>query len=46
MPSKRPFARGDAAALAGMYTEDASLLPPGAEMIRGRAAIQAFWGEP
>ena len=39
------FARGDAVALAGMYTEDASLLPPGAEMIRGRAAIQAFWGE-
>ena len=39
------FARGDAAALAGMYTEDASLLPPGAEMIRGRAGIQAFWGE-
>ena len=39
------FARGDAAALAGMYTDDASLLPPGAEMIKGRAGIQAFWGE-
>jgi uncharacterized protein (TIGR02246 family) len=39
------FARGDPAALAGMYTEDAALLPPGAEMIKGRAGIQAFWGE-
>jgi len=37
------FNRGDYAAVAGMYAEDAYLLPPGAEMMRGRAAIQAFW---
>jgi uncharacterized protein (TIGR02246 family) len=38
------FARGDAAALAAMYTEDAYLLPAGAGMVQGRPAIQAFWG--
>jgi ketosteroid isomerase-like protein len=26
-----------------MYTEDAYLLPSGGEMVKGRAAIQAFW---
>jgi ketosteroid isomerase-like protein len=26
-----------------MYTEDAYALPPGAEMIKGRSAIEAFW---
>jgi uncharacterized protein (TIGR02246 family) len=35
--------KGDFAALAGMYTEDAHLLPAGADMIKGRSAIQAFW---
>jgi uncharacterized protein (TIGR02246 family) len=39
------FAKGDAAALAAMYTEDASLLPAGAEMVKGRPGIQGFWGE-
>jgi uncharacterized protein (TIGR02246 family) len=38
------FNKGDAAALAAMYTEDAYLLPPGAEMMKGRSAIAAFWG--
>jgi uncharacterized protein (TIGR02246 family) len=37
------FNKGDATALAGMYTEDAYALPPGAEMIKGRSAIGAFW---
>ncbi|WP_134499240.1 YybH family protein [Microvirga pakistanensis] len=37
------FNAGDAAALAAMYTEDAVILPPGAEMMKGRSAIQAFW---
>jgi uncharacterized protein (TIGR02246 family) len=37
------FNKGDAAAVAAMYTEDAYVLPPGAEMVRGRAAIEAFW---
>jgi uncharacterized protein (TIGR02246 family) len=37
------FNKGDAAAVAAMYTEDAYVLPPGAEMVKGRAGIEAFW---
>ena len=37
------FNRGDAAAVAQHYTEQANLLPPGAELIQGRAGIEAFW---
>ena len=37
------FNKGDAAAVANMYTVDARLLPPNAEMIEGRANIQKFW---
>lgn len=37
------FNKGDAAGLAAMYTEDAYALPPGAEMIKGRSAIEALW---
>jgi ketosteroid isomerase-like protein len=37
------FAKSDAAALAGHYAEDAMVLPPNAEIVKGRAAIQAFW---
>jgi ketosteroid isomerase-like protein len=29
--------------VAALYTEDALLLPPGADFISGRQAIQAFW---
>jgi len=32
--------RGDAAAVAAMYTENATMLPPGMDMQQGRAAIQ------
>jgi uncharacterized protein (TIGR02246 family) len=39
------FNRGDAAALAAMYTEDAYVLPAGAEMVRGTNAIQGFWSQ-
>lgn len=35
--------RGDSAAMAATYTEDAQLLPPGAAVISGKAAIQQFW---
>ena len=35
--------RGDAAAVAALYAEDAKLLPPNSEMVSGRQAIQAFW---
>ena len=37
------FNAGDFSAVAGHYTEDAFLLPPGAEMMQGRSAIQAYW---
>lgn len=37
------FNKGDAAALAQLYTENATLLPPGAQSVHGRSAIQKFW---
>jgi uncharacterized protein (TIGR02246 family) len=39
------FNKGDAAAVAAMYTEDAVVLPPGADMVRGRENIRAFWAK-
>lgn len=35
--------QGDAAALAALYTEDATLMPPDSEMIKGRQGIEEFW---
>jgi ketosteroid isomerase-like protein len=37
------YGKGDAAALAAMYTAGATLLPPGAALAKGHDAIQAFW---
>ena len=37
------FNRADAAGVAAFYTEDAYLLPPGADTAKGRAAVQNFW---
>ncbi|HEX3497848.1 MAG TPA: DUF4440 domain-containing protein [Stellaceae bacterium] len=37
------FAKGDAAGLAAFYTEQATILPPGAPMMKGRKNIEAFW---
>jgi len=37
------FNKGDAAGIAQLYTENATALPPGAPMAKGRAAIQAVW---
>jgi uncharacterized protein (TIGR02246 family) len=37
------FDNGDAVAIAAMYAEDAYVLPPGHRMVKGRAAIEAFW---
>jgi len=34
---------GDFDSIAQMYTEDARVYPPGAEMVQGREAIKAFW---
>jgi len=37
------FNKGDAAAVAAHYTQDAAVLPPDAARVDGRPAIQAFW---
>jgi ketosteroid isomerase-like protein len=38
------YAKGDAAAMASLYAEDALLMPPGAPAVTGRAAIEDFLG--
>jgi uncharacterized protein (TIGR02246 family) len=35
--------QGNATAVAALYTDDAILLPPNSEMIRGRQGIEKFW---
>ena len=37
------FNKGDAAAVANMYTTDARMLPPNSEIVEGRLNIQKFW---
>src|SRR5690348_10688397 len=37
------FARQDAAAAAAVYTDDATILPPGQPRVRGKDGIRAFW---
>lgn len=37
------FNRGDAAGLAGLYTDDGMLLPTGSDFVQGKEAIAAFW---
>jgi uncharacterized protein (TIGR02246 family) len=37
------FNKGDAAAVANMYTMDARFLPPNGEMVEGHANIQKYW---
>src|ERR1700756_1769801 len=37
------FSKGDFAAVANLYTEDATVLPNGSSMVKGRSGIQAFW---
>jgi uncharacterized protein (TIGR02246 family) len=37
------FNKGDAAAVAAQYAEDAALFPPDSPRINGRADIQNFW---
>jgi ketosteroid isomerase-like protein len=36
--------KGEATAVGALYTEDALLMPPNFEMIRGRSSTQDFWG--
>ena len=35
--------QGDGAAIGALYTEEATILPPNGEMIKGKPAITAFW---
>lgn len=37
--------KGDGAAVAAMYTQDAYVLPAGMPMVKGRAEIEKFWKE-
>lgn len=37
------FRAGDAAAMSACYTISCLLLPPGREMVAGRAGVQAYW---
>ena len=37
------FRRGDATAMANLYTSAAQLLPANTDFVRGPAAIRAFW---
>jgi ketosteroid isomerase-like protein len=41
----RAYSAGNADALAGLYDEQAVLLPPGASAVNGRAAIKAFFAK-
>lgn|SRR5262249_7966020 len=40
---EKAFNAKDAAAVAKLYTEDATLLPPGSPAVKGRANIQSFF---
>ena len=37
------FNKGDAAGIAALYVDQATVLPPGSDMVKGRAAIETFW---
>ena len=37
------YAKGDAAAIARLYAPQATILPPGSDMVTGRDAIQKVW---
>jgi ketosteroid isomerase-like protein len=39
------FNSGDFASAAASYSEDAYVPPPGAGIVKGRAAIQSFWSK-
>jgi uncharacterized protein (TIGR02246 family) len=39
----KAFNAGDGTAISNLYTADATILPPGAEMQHGRPAIATFW---
>jgi len=35
--------QGNGASIAALYTDDATLMPPNSEIIKGRPGIEAFW---
>ena len=37
------FNRGDIAAVAAMYSDDAMVFPPDSDMVQGRSAIETMW---
>ena len=37
------FGKGDSSALAALYTDQATVLPPGGDMVTGHDAVLAFW---
>jgi uncharacterized protein (TIGR02246 family) len=37
------FSRGDAAAMAALYTENGQVMPPNSDFVTGKAAVQSFW---
>jgi ketosteroid isomerase-like protein len=37
------FAKADAAAISQMYSTDATVLPPGSDMVKGRENIEKLW---
>ena len=37
------FNKGDAAGIAALYDDQATVLPSGSDMVKGRAAIEKFW---
>jgi ketosteroid isomerase-like protein len=37
------FAKGDAAVISQMYSSDATVLPPGSDMVKGRENIAKLW---
>jgi uncharacterized protein (TIGR02246 family) len=37
------FNKGDFSGIASLYTDDATAFPPGAAIVKGRAAIGAMW---
>ena len=39
------FKQSNAAGVAALYMGNARILPPGSEMMQGRAAIESFWQE-
>lgn len=40
---KTALLKGDAVAVGNLYTEDAKLIAPGGDIVKGRPAITAFW---